>query len=171
MPRFSQRIAQRISQRLAPREDGRASFIPDEVEDELLIVSVLGLIASLFLSLFARYCNPAYHAPCIEAAAICLTWITTIGASRAAARGAHVRIVLFADLLPGAWRRRLEFFADAVMLLVMTGAFAVGCMLVHGSLANPAMRGHPLVYAAVPVGMGLAAYRLCQRIARNRREP
>jgi TRAP-type C4-dicarboxylate transport system permease small subunit len=167
MPRFSQRIAQRISQRLAPRDGAKRPFIPDEIEDELLIVSVLGLIASLFLSLVARYARSDYHSLCIEAAAICLTWITTVGASRAAVRGAHVRVVLFTDRLPPRWRLRVELFSDFVMLLVAAGLFGIGCMLIRDSLANPAMRGHPLVYAAVPVGMGLGVYRLCQRLART----
>lgn len=170
MPRFSQRIAQRISQRLAPREGAGRPLIPDEIEDEILIAAVLGLIASLFLSLAARHFRSEHHALCIEAAAICLTWITTIGASRAAARGMHVRIGFFADLLPARGKRGADLFADAVTLPVAAGLFVIGCIVVWQSLVHPSTRGHPLVYAALPAGMALTVYRLCQRIRRNLRE-
>jgi TRAP-type C4-dicarboxylate transport system permease small subunit len=148
----------------------RSPLIPDDFEDDLLIVSVLGLIASLFLSLLSRHWLPDYYPHLVESAAICLTWITTVGASRAAAAGVHVRITLFADLMPKSPRWRMEMFADIVMLVVGFALFGISCMLVHYSLTHPAPRGHPLVYAAMPVGMGLAMYRLCQRIARGWRE-
>ncbi len=150
-----------------PAESGkpRAPLIPDDFEDDLLLVSVLGLIVCLFLSAIARHGFPEYHPALIEASAICLTWITTVGASRAAAHGMHVRIVYVADLAPPAQRRRMELFADIVTLLVALALFAISCRLAEYALTHPAPRGHPLVYASMPVGMGLMIYRLTRRVS------
>ncbi len=145
-------------------------FIPDDLEDDLLIIALVGLVVCLFLSAIARHWFPGYHPDLIEASAVCLTWITTLGASRAAAHGLHVRIAYIADLAPPGPRRRMELFADAVTLLVAVGLFALSCVLAHYSLTHPAPRGHPLVYASMPVGMGLMMLRLSQRIARTWRE-
>ncbi len=149
-------------------EKKKAPFLPDDLEDDLLLVFVLGLIGCLFLSAVSRHWIPEYHPALIEASAICLTWITTVGASRAAAHGAHVRILYIADLAPAGQRRRMELFADAVMLLVTLALLAISFRLVQYSLTHPSPRGHPLVLASMPVGMGLMAFRLCQRIARTR---
>lgn len=144
--------------------------IPDDLEEDLLIVMVLGLIGCLLFSAIARHWVPKYHSGSLKAAAACLTWITTLGTARAGALGIHVRIVFIADIVPDGSRRRMELFADLIMLIAAFGLFAISCMMVHYSLTHPVPRGHPLVYAAVPVGMGLTIYRLCQRIVRARRE-
>lgn len=148
----------------------RDRVLPEDLEEDLLIVVVLGLIACLFLSAIARHWAPRYHSDLLQASAACLTWITTLGTARAAALGIHVRIMFTAELAQPGLRWRMELFADVVMLLASLGIFAVGCAMVHYSLTHPVPRGHPLVHAAVPVGMGLTIVRLCQRIARQWRE-
>lgn len=62
-------------------------------------------------------------------------------------------------------KRRLNTVADIVFILFSIVSLLVGCAAVAASFSKQYQpHGHPLIYAAIPLGSALTIVRLVQRI-------
>ncbi|MCD8349367.1 MAG: TRAP transporter small permease subunit [Planctomycetaceae bacterium] len=127
-----------------------------------------GLLAAIAVNMLAaavtRHCFPAWQALPLKLAAGCLTWLASIGMARAAALGTHTRVSFIEDMAMPQTVDRLRTIADIAFLAFSLCSFAYGCVVFAASIARPGGPGHPLIYAAIPIGSALTAVRLVQRL-------
>ncbi|MEW6263253.1 MAG: TRAP transporter small permease [Thermodesulfobacteriota bacterium] len=126
----------------------------------VVVVSTLG--GAMFLLVLAqvvfRYVLALPLAWSEELARYLMVWGVCLAAAEAYARGSHVGLTAFLDLLPPSARRYLKLFVHLVviglMALIVYHGFRFSLML--GDQESPAM-GLPMTwpYLAVPVGAGL----------------
>lgn len=139
-------------------------LLPDNLEKHLASLFLAAIVPLMLLEAAARHLMPQYQLLPLKAAGGCLAWMASLGMARAAATGVHVKVGFVADMLAAPGRRRLSRFADAAFLLFAGASFGIGCFVLARSLTQQLAAGHPLIYAAIPVGSLLAAVRLRQRL-------
>lgn len=132
------------------------------------------LLAAMGLCMLAaaacRHLAPEWHPATLQAAAGCLTWLASLGMARAAGLGLHTRVSFIEELVSPRVKRRLNTVADIVFVLFSLVSLLVGLAAVAASFSPQYQpHGHPLIYAAIPIGSALTIVRLMQRI-RARRE-
>ncbi len=127
-----------------------------------------GLLAAIAVCMLAaavtRHCFPAWQTVPLRLAAGCLTWLASVGMARAAGLGTHTRVSFIEDLSTPRTVNRLHTVADLAFLAFSLCSFAYGCIVFAASIARPGGPGHPLIYAAIPIGSALTAVRLVQRL-------
>lgn len=146
------------------------SFPGKNLEKNLIAALLAAIALCMLAAAVCRHLRPDWHEWPLKAAGGCLAWMASVGMARAALLGAHVKVSFFQALLPAAWRDRLARFADAAFLLFAVASLGVGCIVLALSLGDGAVRGHPLVYAAIPAGSLLTILRLVERLRQGGRE-
>lgn len=138
----------------------------DTIETRILPVMLSMLVILMLAAAVGRHLLPDAHGHILRLASGCLAWTASLGMARAAAAGVHVRISVVADAVSPEVRLRLSLIADGIFLLFSLATLLIGCYVLAVSLARADLPGHPSIYASLPVGGGLTALRLVQRIRR-----
>jgi TRAP-type C4-dicarboxylate transport system permease small subunit len=141
--------------------------IGENLEKNLIELSLAAIAVFMLAEALCRHLAPGIHAWPLKAAGGCLAWMASLGIARAAALGLHVKMAVLPLVLAEKGRRRLERLADAVFLLFSLVSLAAGCVVLVRSILRPDSPGHPLVYAAIPVGSALSILRLWERLRRG----
>lgn len=143
--------------------------MPRNLEKTIISVLLAALVPIMLLAAASRHLAPHYHPDILAAAAACLAWLSSFGIAHAAAVDAHIQIPILKTVVSPGNRRRLQAVADTAFLLFSAASLVIGVIVLHRSLTQSGLPGHPLVYASIPVGSVLTIYRLLQRLGGGRR--
>lgn len=145
--------------------------IPDNLERNILLVLLPAMAVLMLAAAFYRHLFPSLPNAPLAAAGGCLTWISSFGMARAAARGLHIRVTVAEAAASEKTKKRLAILADAAFLLFAAFTFIIGCAVLVASARHPESPGHPLVYAALPLGSVVTMIRLVHRLRHAFGEP
>lgn len=139
-------------------------ILPENLEKDLIVVLLAAIVFFMLSEAFCRHMWPGTYAWPVKAAGGCLAWMASLGMSRAAALGAHIRVAFVAAMSRARTRRTLALISDLAYLVFSVVSFVVGCVVFFRSLTRDNLPSHPLIYAAIPVGSILTIARLVERL-------
>jgi len=141
----------------------------DNIEEYVLVVSLLVTVSLIFLQVIMRYVFSNSLSWTEELARYIFVWQIWLGASLGIKYRKHIRVEFLLGALSGISKKYLEIFVIILWLgmnvfLTINGSGLVDQLLSRNAL-SPSMR-IPLgyIYASVPVGCGLASLRLLQQL-------
>lgn len=150
-------------------DEGRLYGALTRIENLVMAVFLLAALAVGTAQVVLRYVfNTGFVWS--EGAVIVLTiWGALFGASQAITRGLHVRVEVFADSLPGPWRRVAEGIANLVSAIYVGVLCYCGVLYVQFLIRIKAVSidmeiPEWLVYLIVPVSMGLFLIRYLREL-------
>jgi len=136
---------------------------------ELIIanLSLVLLVVVLAAQIFFRYVLHIGLSWSEETSRFAFVWFVYISASLAAQRGTHIRVTMFARLLPYN-ERYVLMLADAIWIAFNTFVVISGIMLVQRTLTFPVYSTSlflPLayVYMIIPIAHALMIFRIIER--------
>jgi TRAP-type transport system small permease protein len=94
-----------------------------------------------------------------ELARDCMFYMIMLGSAVAIREGGHLRLTVFAGMLPAGPRRVLDVLTDLVVLLVVCMIFYHGLDLAagDGNMRTPVLRWKDFwIYPGFPIGAGLS---------------
>lgn len=130
-----------------------------------LLLAVMSLLAVMQVIMRYVFDNSLIWSE--ELIRYCFIWLVFLGTSYAAQRGSHIRLELINRFVRGRPGRWLDAFGDIVfaglaIYLIPIGIALIVRLMEWGEI-SPALRIPMwIVYAAVPIGLGLTAIRCIQ---------
>jgi TRAP-type C4-dicarboxylate transport system permease small subunit len=149
----------------------RLRVLLGQAEEIVSGAAMVIVVAAVCWGVITRYITAQPAAWAGEVAAVAFAWCVFVGAAAVAKRGGHVSI----DMLTAALPKRLRAWLDLAARLLGIGFCAVSAVLAFqfslANLDNPsAVLRMPLtvLYLAPAVGFALIAWRMVERLARER---
>lgn len=142
-------------------------WIDSHFEEIVLSCFMAYFVFATAMQVFARLVMKVAMPWTEETARYVLIWMTMLGCAYAAKKNSHIRIDIIESMLKnGQWLRLIAFLIFLVFILSMTVA---GIRLCSGLIDKPqysSVLRIPMlyVYLALPVGMGMTAYRIIQHL-------
>jgi len=141
----------------------------NNLEEYMVITLLILMVILTFSQVVMRYIFQNSLAWSEELARYLFVWLVWIGASYAAKESKHLKIEAFINLLSEKAKRKLRFlaliifFAFSVYFAWQGSILIIKLFIARG--VSPAMR-IPMyyAYASIPVGSGLMAVRLFERV-------
>lgn len=138
--------------------------------ERYVVAAILGTLVVLLASqVFMRYVVRAPFVWSEELARYLLIWCTFIGVSLAVREGRNISVDLLPVMLGERWRRPFAVLANVgalafFLVIIFASIPLIGRIAAIGQ-SSPGL-GIPMwmIYAAVPVGLGLAAVRAVQSL-------
>lgn len=146
-------------------------YLDHYFEETILSCFVAYFVFATALQVFARLVLKVSMPWTEETARYTLIWMTFLGSSFAAKRGTHIRVdILETSIHKG--RSAVHVISYAIFLVFTVVMTAVGIQICVNLVAMPqysTVLHIPMlyVYLALPVGMGLTAFRVLQRMWRQ----
>lgn len=147
-------------------------WIDSHFEEIVLSCIMAYFVFATAMQVFARLVVKIAMPWTEETARYALIWMTMLGCAFAAKKNTHIRIDIIESMMKnGKWLRLIAFLIFLVFILSMTVA---GVRLCSGLVSKPqysSVLRIPMlyVYLALPVGMGLTAFRIIQHLWRDYR--
>ncbi|AXI01220.1 TRAP transporter small permease [Sporosarcina sp. PTS2304] len=144
-------------------------FIDIKLEEWLLIISTLFIVALVFLQVLSRYVFNISVGWSAELARYMLIWITWISMSYTIRKNDHIKITLFVDRLPMSVQKVVQvivilLWSIFAFVMAIVGTQVVQTIKLMGQ--KTATIGLPMwvVYLIIPIGGVLMLIRLVQRL-------
>lgn len=139
-------------------------ILPESLEKHLIAVLLAAIVLIMLIEAACRHLWPEVQVYPLKVAGGCLAWMASLGMSRAASLGAHIRVSFVEMYVNDQNRRRLSRIADIAFFIFTVVSLVVGCLVLYRSLVRENIPSHPIVYAAIPAGSILTMIRLVERL-------
>lgn len=139
--------------------------IYNHLEEILLVVCVLIMVAVIFIQVVMRYAFNSSLSWSEELARILFIWASWLGISFGQKRAEHIKIVLVTDALKGKIRQLVLIAADlctlGILMVLIVKGIEVTDKIISMASITPAL-GIPkwAIYASVPISCSLMAIRV-----------
>jgi len=132
-----------------------------KLENAIIILVVLGIVASIFLQVIFRYVIQAPLSWTEELARSLLIWLTFVGAALALREGGHFALDVLIGKLPAKIRAGFELVLMAITAIFLSVLLYKGLFIlpvVHQQTSASLRIPMSFVYLAIPVGSGFMLF-------------
>lgn len=153
----------------------KAIYYLDKYFEEVVLSCIMAyFVFATALQVVARFVLKTSMPWTEETARYALIWMTFLGSAFAAKRGTHIRVDILESLMKknGHYMRAVAFLIFFAFTVMMTIAGIKICMALAITPQYSTILKIPMmdVYLALPVGMGLTAFRIIQKMWRDFRK-
>lgn len=144
-------------------------WVDDNFEKYIMFALLMVMVVVVFLQVFMRYVMDNSLSWSEELARYCFIWLIYVGISYGVKRRRHISVDALLLLFKGKAKLYISMLANILFLVfcvfVVYYASGIASQLLAYGQTTPALKiPTGIVYAAPPVGLGLAGIRLIQNI-------
>ncbi len=148
------------------------TFLDSYLEEIILVFMMAYFVFATFTQVLARFVFKIPAPWTEESARYVFIWMTFLGASYAAKKSSHIRIDILESSVKEGTARKVKFITSVIFLIFIVIMACIGvdiCLTLLKRPQSSTVLGLPMiyVYAALPVGMIMAGFRLIQSLWRN----
>ncbi|GHT80917.1 permease [Spirochaetia bacterium] len=148
------------------------AFLDEHVEEIFISVMMAYFVTATVLQVIFRFVLKMPASWTEETAKYAFIWMTFIGSSLGAKNLAHIRVDMLENNLKGPSRLALNLFCQIAFLFFAVVLTVVGINMLISLSSKPQLSPAlkiPMqwIYAALPVGMGLASMRIIRNLIKQ----